>query len=146
MALQFRSVAPLICFVVGLWGLPQPASACRLLQFPDRLREASEVVVLAKVKAAAYDGDQSRFYVWRATAEVQRPLVGTTDVPEFEFWGAWESTGCARSKPPPAAGELWVLYLRSQDGRLKIVESYPLEVAREIDPRLAKGDAFDPPL
>lgn len=146
MRFSFRQIvlAPAVA-LLGLTLLPQSAFACREYMFPTQLREPADVVVVVEVTESAFQGDQSRFYVWGATAAVQRAIVGVPDSKTFEFGGAWQSTGCRRTREPPAPGEIWVLYLQSGGEKLSVVESLPIEVAARIDPRVAASGAAPKP-
>ena len=114
-----------------------PAFACREYHFPTKLERPFDNVVLVSVTKAKFSGDQSRFYSWKASARVVRVIAGEADRASYEFFGAWQSTGCERSKPPPAKGEMWVLYLEQELGTLVVARELPLTVAQEIDPRVS---------
>lgn len=126
----------LLAFAAGSLLAPGPALACKQLVYPDHIRYPYDAAVVVSVRSARFEGDQSRFFFWGAQGEVRRVLKGQPDAKIYGFGLAWESALCGRNKPPPAPGELWVLYLTRENGRLVQSEAYPLDVARRIDPQL----------
>jgi hypothetical protein len=42
-----------------------------------------------------------------------------------------------RTRPPPAAGDLWVLFLEHSHGRRVMIEALSVVMARRLDPRVA---------
>jgi hypothetical protein len=121
---------------------PQLAAACRVYRNPDeRVRAAFDVVVVAAVTSVGFTGPRGPdFHPWQAQARLQRVVEGAPGKFEFTFSGAQSSAACDDRKPPRSAGEVWVLYMRRLDGALRVIEAYPLESMRKVDPRFA-GDA-----
>lgn len=128
---------------------PQTAHACRQWVPPPVPAGAYADIVRVAVTDSGFEGDQTRFYQWRATARVVEVISGRAEADSFSFGGAWESTGCPRMTPPPEAGTFWILYLENRDGRQQIAEARPLDtvmnaptfwsiidrtVALEVDP------------
>ena len=106
---------------------PQTAQACRSWSPPPIPEGTYADVVWVVITDSAFEGDQTRFYQWRATARVVEVISGRADTDSFSFGGAWESTGCRRTTPPPETGMFWTLYLENRDGRQQVAEARPLQ-------------------
>jgi hypothetical protein len=75
---------------------------------------------------------------WQASATIERVLSGASRSGTIRFGRSGISTACDDMTPAPAAGDRWVLYLaRDPQGDVRAGVSYPLDVARRADPRLA---------
>ena len=96
-------------------------------------------VVLVRVTEAGYIQPAPRgARPWQATAGIERVLRGRARSGTIRFGRHGISTACDDMTPAPAAGDRWVLYLaRDPRGGVGASLSYPLDVARRADPRLA---------
>ncbi|RYG99767.1 MAG: hypothetical protein EON58_02815 [Alphaproteobacteria bacterium] len=76
----------------------------------------------------------SGWNTWRLTALRQKTIVGSTSLPDYTFTATQSSSGC-RVTPLPKRGEKWVIYF-DRRAPSRVVEAFPLPLAREHDPRL----------
>lgn len=123
-------------------GLCGTAQACRINQPPElRVTHAYAAVVLARIESAAHDdrfsGDRQR--AWKATARRTGAIEGQPVTQEvFEIGRTGQSAACDDGQPIARVGETWALYLhRDSQGGFTASASYPLDLARRIDPRLS---------
>lgn len=116
------------------------ARACRVYQSPEtRVRYPHDAVILARIESADYQdfiGDTGR--AWRAVARRTASIQGhIVEQQVFEIGRTGQSTACDDGQPIAKVGETWALYLsRRPDGSYVASASYPLDMARKIDPRL----------
>jgi hypothetical protein len=111
----------------------------------ERVQRDYDAVVLARIDQALYtDGlrqDQGALNrPWRAQVTATGAVVGTVEQTAFEIGRTAQSTACDDGQPIAKVGETWVLYLmRRRDGPgFQVSQSYPLDFARQYDPRLAQ--------
>jgi hypothetical protein len=121
-----------------------PSSACRVYLPPERRlamgyeRGAISAVALVRVTSAGYTrapiGDA---HPWRALATIQRLFRGSYPAPVARFDRGMGSAACDDGRPPPKAGELWVIYFWQRGrGDQPVWQSYPADIAFRADPRL----------
>jgi hypothetical protein len=127
-------------------GAP-PSRACRAHFSPEQRLAmgyqsgAISAVALVRIADAGYTrapfGDA---HPWRATATVRQLLQGSYTARTVRFERGWGSSACDDGRPPPKAGEVWVIYFwKRAEGDQPVWLSYPASVAFEADPRLRKS-------
>ncbi|MBI1684792.1 hypothetical protein [Caulobacter hibisci] len=132
---QFAASALAVALTLGIAG---GAQACRVNQPPEaRVAHAYDAVVLARVeRAAPLDGRG-----WRAQATGIQAVEGEVGpaATVFEIGRTGEPAACDDGQAIAGVGETWALYLsRRPDGGFTVSQSYPLDLARRIDPRFQK--------
>lgn len=114
-----------------------PAAACRLYREPfQRVSDDFDAIALGVVtRAEARPGGERPG--WTATVRVRRSIEGRADAPSYEIGRTGSSAACDDGQAIAKPGEVWVLYLfrDAQSDRMLVAHSYPLSVARRIDPR-----------
>ena len=123
--------------VVGLTS--NSAEACVYNAPPSSriARAGANTVVLVTVKQASYTGQRRPDYrPWKGTVQLKRVLRGATRTQRFSIERSGSSAACDDGIPPPAVGQIWVLYLGQREGSQVVLLSYPLAVARSADPNL----------
>jgi hypothetical protein len=65
-------------------------------------------------------------------------MSGRTDLSTFTFGRTGSTAACDVGITPPRPGDVWVLYLAERNGRTLVLHSYPIDVARAADPKLAR--------
>jgi hypothetical protein len=124
--------------------LATPSQACRFAQSAeDRLAsgyasKAISAVALVRITKAGYIGPAAGdAHPWRASATVLRVLRGSYAGHRLSFERGWGSSACDDGRPPPKAGELWVVYFWSRGpGDQPVWKTYPADVARAADPKI----------
>ena len=132
----------LLC--LALLSSAAPANACRVFIEPaERVRDAyrRNVVtgsVLARVVDAKYVGPAAGdVHPWRATANVERALLGSPpSIANVTFTGGNGSASCDPGYPVPKSGDLWVAYFYKGNTPGGDVVAYPQYVPYRIDPLL----------
>jgi hypothetical protein len=125
-----------LALVAMLGGLvSNNALACRVLVTPKTL-PVHPTVVVVKIEHARFVGDQSRFFTWQATARVKAVVAGNYARKIVTFGGAFQSAGCRDKMPPPADGNTWVSFYDSAGVGEELTDSFRLEVAEDLDPRV----------
>jgi hypothetical protein len=119
--------------------------ACKVMHPPasriSLVRGASSFdgALLVRISEASYTQPAPRgARPWQASAEIERVLSGRARSGTIRFGRIGISTACDDMTPAPVAGDRWVLYLtRDPNGDVGASVSYPIDVARRADPRLA---------
>ena len=99
---------------------------------------AISAVAIVRITDAGYTraafGDA---HPWRATATIRRLVQGSYAAQTVQFERGRGSAACDDGRPPPKAGEVWVIYFwKRADGDQPVWLSYPASLAFEADPRL----------
>ncbi|PVM85813.1 hypothetical protein [Caulobacter endophyticus] len=118
------------------------AEACRVNQPPEAcVAHAYDAVILARIESAGPD-DRLRGErpAWTASARRTGAIEGkAVSQAVFEIGRTGQSTACDDGQPIARVGETWVLYLHETPGAgWTAGASYPLDLARRIDPRLSR--------
>lgn len=109
------------------------AAACRT-RVPRPAELAQRAIVVATVTRAERV-EVVGWNTWRIVAERAPNAGGGAHRSTFEFTTTLSSDGCGRTPLPPA-GERWVLYVdQARPG--EVLDAFPLDFAKEYDPRLA---------
>ncbi|MES2442930.1 MAG: hypothetical protein V4574_08875 [Pseudomonadota bacterium] len=135
-----------IAIAGALLAMPSPSRACRVYLAPaQRLAMgydsgAISAVALVRITGAGYTGvRRGDAHPWRASATVRRLLRGSHTATSVGFERGWGSAACDDGRPPPKAGEVWVIYFwKRPDGEQAVWLTYPASVAFEADPRLRR--------
>lgn len=125
--------------VLGMGCLaPTAAEACRV-NLPPHVRIARDFdgVVVGVVENPRLNNRASRERPgWDAVVRVTRVVEGQARLGRYRIGRTGDSAACDDGQPMPAAGELWVVYLRDLPGdRTDSAISYPLTFSRQADPR-----------
>ena len=135
-------------FIAGALAVFSTTShACRVNLMPkERLAmgyesRAISAAVLVRVTGAQYTRDPvADAHAWRASARILRVLRGTYPAKSVQFDRGWGSAACDDGHPRAKAGEHWVVYFwQPADGRQRVWQSYPAEVAFKADPRIGSS-------
>lgn len=118
------------------------AEACRMNRPPsDRVRMDFDAVAIGVVtQSAPNENDHYDGRGWTATVRVTRPVEGRpADLKSlnlrYQISRTGDSASCDDGQTMPSPGETWVIYFTSREDELVASLSYPLSLARRIDPR-----------
>jgi hypothetical protein len=114
-----------------------PAAACRMYREPSQRVSGDFDAIALGVVTRAEPRPGAERPGWTATVRVSRSIEGRTDATSYEIGRTGSSAACDDGQAIGKPGEVWVLYLsrHPQLGRMSVAHSYPLNVARLIDPR-----------
>jgi hypothetical protein len=120
------------------------AEACRRnMLIPERIaRSGADTIVLAEVKGAAYlagAAADTEYRAWEGSIFLKRILKGQTAVRNFRIGRSGSTAACDDGIPAPKLGDAWVVYFKNGEQPSPehgFWNSYPLEIARQADPRL----------
>ncbi len=73
---------------------------------------------------------------WSAKAELIKTLSGNGNLTEAQIGRTGSSAACDDGIPIPQIGEVWVLYLEATDNKIDATLTYPIGIAKQIDPAL----------
>jgi hypothetical protein len=133
--------------VAAALTIATPSEACRVYRPPaQRVADGYKTrtvsaVTLVKVLDANYTRlPISDAHPWSASAKIVQVLHGSYSRQMVHFERGWGSAACDDGLPPPAVGELWVVYFwKRAEGDQPVWVSYPAKVAFAADPSLAKN-------
>jgi hypothetical protein len=113
---------------------PSSAWACRTLVPNDTGIAGHGGVVVVAIQTSARLNSVG-WNTWKLRARRIKLVAGPASRKEYSFSTTQSSDGCGRTPLPPT-GEKWVIYF-DPSAPEKVVEAFPLSLAREYDPRLA---------
>ena len=120
--------------IVTAITIPSSAWACRTI-VPNNVRIAGHYGVVVVAILTGTRLKSPGWNTWRLTARRLKTVAGPVSPQKYTFSTAQSSDGCGVT-PLPGTGEKWVVYSdHSAPGR--VVEAFPLSLAREHDRRLA---------
>lgn len=117
---------------------PTTAEACRANQPPEtRVRRSYDAVLVGVVERPSLGPRYGSEQGWSATVRVTGVIEGRSSVSRYVIGRTGQSSTCDDGWAMPRAGERWVVYVlrRSPGGPMTAAQSYPLSLARRIDPR-----------
>lgn len=118
--------------------LSEAVLACRVNPSPAaRVNRDFDAIVVARVVSAGYTGETGPDWrPWTGTTEFRRSISGVPVPRVMKIGRSGSSAACDDGVLPPPPGEDWVLYLDRHNGKLRVVQSYPLTMALRFDRRL----------
>lgn len=135
-----RSSLALVVVLLGLGG-PVSALACPTYAPPEqRMRASFDAVAIGVIQQPTPDlKDRNKRQGWRATVRITEVVQGRIEGDRYAIRWPRDSAACDAGQPMPQAGEPWVVYLSRHPvtGTIAVQLAYPLEQARQLDPRLA---------
>ena len=117
---------------------PNTAEACRAFQPPEaRVLYRYAAVVVGIVERPSAGPRHGTEQGWSATVRVTGTVEGRSTGESYPIGRSGQRAACDDGQAMPRAGERWVVYLSRPvpDGPLVVSQSYPLSLARRIDPR-----------
>jgi len=136
-----RNVPLFVLSALLALGAASATQACRYNRPPEqRIQQPFDAIIIARIETATpvdlLGADPGRT-AWSATARRTAGIKGIVGQSIFEIGRSGQSASCDDGQPIAKVGEFWALYLqRRPDGSFLAAESYPLEWARSVDPRL----------
>lgn len=100
------------------------------------VRRSADAVVIGVVESARYGRSGPDWKPWTGTVRVERVVRGQVQKRHYPINRSGSSSACDDGVPAPARGEKWVIYLGMDRGNETVLLSYPVNIARSVDPDL----------
>jgi hypothetical protein len=114
---------------------PSEARACRMVVPKDVELAGFEGVVVVSVQSSTRL-EHVGWNTWSIESSRARTIAGTQSQRHYTFSTTQSSDGCGIT-PLPKKGDKWIVYLDASMPTT-VVRAFPLSLAREHDPRLAR--------